>query len=192
MNRTDRILIVLGLLCAALLGGLLAAVFAPKPVQANSLNAFEPPVKLTTLGVPNNGAATFSGTWTKAGNIGPFTVENPASLVEVTHQGRLYVETMTSNGAYFELRVDDLPPLENSGQALIRSSEVTTRVPLTFSGYWQGLAAGNHTVSLWVRSSDLGGSGTIAYMNPGNFGSNDLIIKEYLPFGSSYLPAIQR
>lgn len=191
MKLANRTILVLSLLCAALLGGLLAAVFEPQSVNAApAALAFGPPVKLTSLAIPNLGVDGVTSTFTKIADIGPFTVENAASLVEVTHQGRLYADNfVSSTGMVFELRVDDQSPLSNTGQAMVRSAETNTYVASTFSGYFQNLPAGEHTVSLWARTSS-GTADTI--INPGNWTINDLIIKEYLPFGTTQLPLLMK
>lgn len=187
MKKVNHLSLALALLCAALLGGFIGSTLAPKPVSA----AFGPQVYLTTLAVPNVGISGVSTTFTKIGNIGQFTVQDSASLVEVTHQGRLFIQNIVSaTGVYFELRVDDQSPLPDSGLAMIRSTEAGSYVPSTFSGYWQGLTAGTHTVSLWVRTANSGSTG--ATMNPGGWASNDIIIKEYLPLGTTALPLISR
>ena len=191
MKHYTRILIAVGFMAASLLGGLVATALMPYRVGAAPLSALAPNIKITTLLVPNVGLTSISTTFTKIGDIGGFTVENSASLVEVTHQGRLHISSFNvSAGSYFQLRVDDLPPLINSGEASIRAAEANQQVPLTFTGYWQGLSAGDHTISLWVRTAN--GTATTAIMNPGGWSSNDVIVKEHLPFGTTYLPSIQR
>lgn len=190
MKITNQLLIAIGLICAALLGGFAGSAFAPRNVQAAALS-FGPQVNLTLLAVPNVGLTGFSSNFTKIGNIGTFTVQNGSSLVEVTHQGRLLVSSfVTATGVIFELRVDDLSPLENSGMAMIRSNETGVYIPSTFSGYWKDLTPGEHTVSLWVRTAQPGSANAV--MNPGGWLSNDVIVKEYLPFGATALPMIVR
>ena len=167
-------------------GGFAANTLMPKTVFA----AFGPQVRVTTMQVPNVGVNNVSTTYTKIWDIGSFTVQDSASLVEVTHQGRLYITNVVgANGVYFELRVDDQPPIPDSGLMMVRSAEATTYVPNTASGYWEGLSPGEHTVSLWVRTP--GGSASPT-MNPGGWASNDVIVKEYLPFGTTALPLISR
>ena len=187
MKKVNHLSLALALLCAALLGGFVATTIAPKPVFA----AFGPPVSITTLQVPNIGANGVTTTMTKIGDIGSFTVQDSASLVEVTHQGRLFISNVVSaSGVYFELRVDDQAPLPNSGLMMVRSTEASTHIPNTASGYWEALSPGTHTVSLWARAVPNGSANVI--MNPGGWASNDVIIKEYLPFGTTSLPLISR
>ncbi len=175
MNILKRLPLAVSLLCAALLGGFTANTLMPKTVFA----AFGPQVRVTTMQVPNVSVNNVSTTFVKIWDIGSFTVQDSASLVEVTHQGRLYISNIVgATGVIFELRVDDQPPIADSGQMMVRSAEAATYVPNTASGYWEGLSPGEHTVSMWVRTS----TGTAsALMNPGGWASNDVIVNTALP-----------
>lgn len=193
MKNIYIILVLLGFIGAAFAGGLAAVWFMPEPVQAESLQSFAPPVKTTVLNIPNKSLSSFNGDYTKVGDIGVFTVESSSSLIEVTHQGRLYVadfNTTSPSGAIFQLRIDGVEPIPYSGMSIIKIEEKTQYVPSTFSGIWQGLSAGNHTVSLYVKTFGTDVAGINAIMNPGGFLSNVVIIKETLPFGATYLPSI--
>ncbi len=196
MKGIRQVLLVAAILGASMLGGYLANRIGPGRVQAAPSTDFGPPEKITLLDVPN--ASTnpdiFGTTAVKISNVGSFTVENAASLIEVTHQGRLVINSATGNGVFFELRVDDATGMtigvnQPSGIALVRSSEALQYVPSTFSGYWTGLTAGSHTVSIWARASSNEGNNAI--IDPGGWPSNIVIVKETLPFGSVYLPSIQ-
>lgn len=196
MNDIRRVILVAAILGASMLGGYLANSIGPGKVQAAANPAFGPPEKITLLDVPNTSTNpdVFGTTAVKISDVGSFTVENAASLVEVNYQGRLLVYGFTGNGVFFELRVDDLTgiaidPDQPSGLALVRSVEVGQYVPSNFSGFWTGLAAGSHTVSVWARASS--GTGDNAVIDPGGWPSNIVIVKETLPFGSVYLPSIQ-
>jgi hypothetical protein len=154
---------------------------------------FGPNLKLTLLSLPN--ASTnpdlFDTTAVKIADIGTFTVENESSLVEVTHQGRLLVESFSgTNSVYYELRVDNLTGSGTSGLAQYRYQDAGQYIPITFSGYWYNLTPGTHTVSMWVRTSS--GTANNAFLDPGGWASNLAIVKEFLPFGTTYLPSIVR
>lgn len=190
MKRSILFLVVCGFMTSGLLGGLAATLLAPATAQAAPLAAFGPQVVVTTMHVPSLSANNFTNTWTKIGDIGNFVVHNSTSLVEVTYQGRLYVQTMPATGTYFRLMVDDYGPTPDSGMAVIRSEEIVDSIPLTFSGYWQNLPEGQYAVSMWVRA--VTGSGTYAIINPGAWESTDVIVKEYLPLGSTYLPLMKK
>ncbi|MHB0988633.1 MAG: hypothetical protein ACYC3P_08225 [Bellilinea sp.] len=195
MKAIGRVLIVAGIIGASMLGGYLAAHIGPGRVQAAANTAFGPPEKITLLDVPNasTNPDVFGTTAVKIADVGSFNVENSESLIEVTYQGRLTITGATGMGVFFELRVDDLTgiainPSQPSGLALVRASEAGQYVPSNFSGFWTGLAAGTHTVSVWARAS--ANTGTNAIIDPGGWPSNIVIVKETLPFGSTFLPLI--
>lgn len=200
MKAAGRVLLIAAFLAASTLGGFLAGAFGPGRAQAAPAAAagFGPSVKLTMLDVPNQGtgAAVISTTALKVRDIGTFVVESDASLVEVTHQGRLYVGNFPSaSGVIFELRVNDALGMivsgsQNSGLGLVRSTEPAQQVPNTFSGYWTGLPPGTHTVSIWVRTSS--GTANSAIIDPGGWLTNIVTIKEFLPYGVVHMPAISR
>jgi hypothetical protein len=200
MYQSRRIWLIVALLGASLLGGFLARSFAPGPAQAAAPAALGPSSKLTLMDVPNTSTNPdlFGTTAVKIADVGTFVVENSASLVEVTHNGRLLVNNITgTTGVYFELRVDDtngiaVTPGVPSGLALVRAVEINQYVTSSFSGYWQDLSAGTHTVSIWVRAASGAGQGDNALIDPGGWASNIVIVKEYLPFGATFLPLIER
>jgi hypothetical protein len=124
------------------------------------------------------------------GDIGHFSVQDPASVVEVTYQGRISVNFGASGvtWVFFQLRVDGNMPLTNTGQTYLRREESLQHILVNFSGTYQNLAAGDHVVSMWSYASSSGATGST--LNPAAVGTTNVIIKEYLPFGSTYLPAI--
>lgn len=197
MKLLNRVLLIVALLGASMLGGFLANRTGIGAVQASPMAAFGPPQKITLLDVPNasTNPDVFGTTAVKIADVGTFTVENSASLVEVVHRGRLLINAIpVGTGVYFELRVDDangveIKPGQPSGLAVIRSTEAGQYISSNFSGYWEGLEAGEHTVSIWARAN---GTGDNAIIDPGGWNSNIVVIHEYLPFGSNYLPSITR
>jgi hypothetical protein len=200
MKQSRRTWFFVSLLGASLLGGVLARSFAPGPAQAAAPAAFGPSTKVTLMDVPNRSTDPdlFGATAVKIADVGTFVVENSASLVEVTHNGRLLVDNMTgTTGVYFELRVDDangiaVAPGVPSGLGLVRAVEINQYVASSFSGYWQDLPAGTHTVSMWGRTATGAGQGDNALIDPGGWASSVVIVKEYLPFGATFLPLIDR
>lgn len=196
MKAFNRVLFAAAILGASMLGGFLANRISTTKVLAATNASFGPPEKITLLDVPNasTNPDVFDTTAVKISDVGSFNVENSASLIEVTYQGRLAIYGTTGNAVFFELRVDDMTGIEvepgqPSGLAIVRSGEVGEYVPNVFSGFWSGLAAGSHTVSVWARASS--GTGDNAIIDPGGWNSNIVIVKETLPFGSTYLPSIQ-
>lgn len=189
MKLTTQFLLTVGFLASAMLGGAAASILKPAPVEASPLSAFGLPVKVTALDV---GTATLQlppvPIPMPLATIGSFKLQNDASLVEVTYQGQL---AMTgSSGADFEIRIDDGTPIVNTGKLFIFSNSPGISFPATFSGFWQDLSAGEHTISLWVYPP--GDIGEAAYINPGDHQGSSVIVKEYLTYGSTYIPVVQR
>jgi hypothetical protein len=129
-----------------------------------------------------NSSVNFSNTYTKIANIGTITKMDETSKLEVTFYGRVSVYTFDngSTGAYFELRVDDSPTIHGRANVNLRTSDAgSTGVSVCFMGVFSGLSAGNHTVSMWVRSGGPSFStGTGAYYNPGCWLGDYVIVRE--------------
>jgi hypothetical protein len=53
------------------------------------------------------------------------------------------------------------------------------------------LEAGEHTASLWVRAGSFS-TGTGGRVAPGCWSSDYILVREYTPFGSVYLPGVTR
>lgn len=197
MKHVSRILMVVAILASSTLGGFLANRVGVGRVQAAPAQAgFGPNVKLTMLAVPYAGLANLTPTAQKIADVGSITVENAASLVEVTHQGYVTVNTISgSNNVIFELRIDGVTGAgvnvsQPSGIAQFRYLNTGEYLPLTFTGYWYNLPAGTRTVSLWAHTSLS--TATNAYIGQGVAQANLVIVKEYLPFGTTYLPNVAR
>jgi hypothetical protein len=111
---------------------------------------------------------------------------------ELTFNGRIFVGSFTSGtGAVFELRVDDVPSTIGRARANLRTAQAGGGgVPVSITGIFSGLAAGPHTASMWVRTS-AGGAANQALVDPGCWSTDVLIVKEHLPYGASFLPAIR-
>lgn len=192
MIRKQRSFLFFAMLGAALLGGLAATVIAPRLVKASPLGAFGPQLKVTVLDVPAS-AKDVGGEWVKVTDIGAFQTETGSSLVEAAFQGRLFMQAVQGNDVVnYQLRVDDQPAYQGTGQYHLNKKEQNTETPAAFSGYWQGLAAGKHTVSLWARTGSPTGSASGVTADYQNRPDNLVIVKEYLPLGTTYLPSVQR
>ncbi len=136
-------------------------------------------LRTTAIPVTCESVATFSGTYVKIADLGTFNKQAADSTIELTYSGRLYVQSLTSsNGAVFELRVNNTPTATGRIRALVRSNEVGgTGVNAVMNGVVTGLAAGTHTVSIWVQAAN-NGSGTDAITDPGCFSSAQVLVKE--------------
>jgi hypothetical protein len=139
---------------------------------------------VTAISIPN-----FTTVFQKITDLGTFTINSSNSIVEVTYNGRLQVESFnaSTSGAVFELRIDDTPSTKGKARASVQTSEANLHVPLSITGIFTGLNTGNHTVSMWVRGAF--GGGTRPRVNPGGW-DDVVIIKEYRSLGLTYLPNI--
>jgi len=135
--------------------------------------------------------AAITPTYAKLLDMATFAVQSPDSIVEVTVNGRIFVGSFSAGtGALFELRVDDQPSTTGRARANMRTAEAGGGgVQASITGFFSGLEPGNHTASMWVRSSNSG-AGNQAMVDPGCWSSDVLIVKEHLPMGFTYLPAV--
>jgi hypothetical protein len=135
--------------------------------------------------------AAITPDYAKLLDLATFTVQSPDSTVEITFNGRIFVSSFASGtGAVFELRVDDTATTEGRGRANLRAAEAGGGGnQASITAIFKGLSAGEHTASMWVRTSP-GGAGNQAMVDPGCWSSDALIVKEYTPFGFTYLPTV--
>jgi hypothetical protein len=134
--------------------------------------------------------ASVTPSYAKLADLANFTVASADSTVELTFNGRIFVGSFASGtGAVFELRVNDAPSTVGRARANLRAAEAGAGGrPTSFTGVFTGLPAGEHTASIWVRTSP-GGSASQAMVDPGCWSTDVLIVKEYTPFGFTYLPS---
>lgn len=159
--------------------------------QATPQAAMQPMVIPQVFDVNCVSLATITPTYAKLTNLGTFTVNSPDSIVEMTFNGRIFIGSFTSGtGAVFELRVDDATSTVGRARANLRVAQAGGGgVQTSITGFFTGLAAGNHTASMWVRTSS-GGSANQAMVDPGCWSTDVLIVKEHTPFGATFLPAV--
>jgi hypothetical protein len=135
--------------------------------------------------------AAITPVYAKLADLATFTVQSPDSTVELTFNGRIFVGSFASGtGAVFELRVDDEASSVGRARANLRAAQAGgSGVQTSITGIFTGLPAGEHTASIWVRTS-AGGSGSQALVDPGCWSTDVLIVKEHTPFGFTYLPTV--
>ena len=134
-------------------------------------------LKYSVFNVDCSSVAAFGTTYVKVIDVGTFSKLNPNSWLEITFNGRVSADTVTSTGAEFELRLDNVATTSGRARAHIWDNEVGYQgVPATIIGIFTGYGAGNHTVSIWVRTSY--GSGTYGGVDPGCWSTDSLIVKE--------------
>lgn len=195
MKDTMRILVLISLATVLLLGGLAGSTLSIRQAEAAPLQAFDPPVLVTALPVKEASTTIFLQP-VKIGDIGNFSIHNPASLVEITYQGRL--SYLGIGGTLFQLRVDNKPLAKFTGEFAIQDNNPNANVPATFSGYLEPASASptcgacEHTVSLWAWEFEGGMIEGRAVMNPGGLEGSVVMVKEYMPFGNSYIPVVQK
>jgi hypothetical protein len=135
-------------------------------------------LKTTVLSVNCSTLNPFITSYRKITDVGSFTKQESGSTLEITFNGRIYAATMDGTGAVFELRVDDAATTNGRARASLRSSEAGGGgIQASMTGIFTGLGAGSHTVSVWVAGAFNGG--TSAYVDPGCWGSDHVVIKEF-------------
>jgi hypothetical protein len=140
-------------------------------------------VQTTVLNVNCSGTGvSYSTGFTKVADIGAFTKLLGNSTIEVTFNGRTYVAGMNfgTQGAVFELRVDNIATSNGRARASYRYSEAGNGagVQTSITGIYSGLSATSHTVSMWVQAAGAGGSGTGAQLDPGCMSTDHVVVKE--------------
>jgi len=137
-------------------------------------------VRTSVLNVNCTQLATYTTSYTKVVDIGGFIKAGANSTIEVTFNGRIAVLSMDSgsSGAIFELRVDDTATTNGRARAPLKLAEVGGNgIPVSMTGIFTGLAAGSHTVSVWVQGAFAGGSN--ALVDPGCWSSDHVVVKEF-------------
>ena len=176
---------------AALVALLAAAGFAAGRLSAAPTAR---PSIVTTVLEPSCTSITATAAFSKVADLGTFEVQSAESLVETTFHGRVYASATNGTGVRYELRVDDAASGSGRIRAVLKAAEVggATGRAVSMGGFWGGLAAGPHTVSLWAHTGGSGTDSDSVMFDPGCWSSDHVVIKEYLPFGTVALPAILR
>jgi len=133
---------------------------------------------MTVLNVNCSGSGvSYSATFTKVADIGTFTKQVANSTLELTFNGRTYATfSFGVPGAIFELRVDNAATSNGRARASYRENGVDVQTSIT--GIFTGLAAGNHTVSMWVQGVGVGGGGAGAQLDRGCWNTDHVVVKE--------------
>lgn len=134
-------------------------------------------LRVTTLNVTCTSIASITTTYQKLADIGSFNKVAADSVVEVSFHGRIAVNSMAGTGAVFELRINDAATSTGRVRAVIKQAEQgLSGINASMNGVFTNLAAGTHTVSIWVQGAN--GSGTSAYVDPGCWSADQIVIKE--------------
>jgi len=123
--------------------------------------------------------ASVTPSYQKIGSMGTFTISATGTFAKLTLQTNVYATTLLgAKGVIFELRVDDVPTGIGNATAMIRTAG--TFDPISITGVFTGLAAGPHTISLWVKTD--AGTATDAGWDEScfnSFGTNNVLVEEY-------------
>ena len=185
---------------AVLFVAALAALLAAAGFAAGRLSAAPTarPSIVTHVLEPSCTSITATATYSKIADLGTFEVQSANSLVETTFHGRLYAASTDGSGVKYELRVDDVASSAGRIRGTVKTNEMGNVAgnfavgrPVSMGGFWEGLAVGTHTVSMWAQVTNGTTAANVMY-DPGCWSSDHVTIKEYLPFGTVALPAILR
>lgn len=144
-KQVDRIARVLWIALVVLLGSQVMAG------QANPQAPTVQPMVITQVfDVSCASLISITPTYEKLVDLATFNVQSPNSTVELTFNGRIYMGVITSgSGAVFELRVDDVATGMSRARANLREAEAGGGGrQASITGYFSGLAAGEHTASM--------------------------------------------
>jgi hypothetical protein len=111
-------------------------------------------------------AGPITTTYESAGTLGTFNKAAAETNIELTYMGHVRVDAV-SNVVEFQFRVDDAPPLGNMPSGLLFSPQAAQFTYTPMHAVFTGLAAGTHTVTLWIRI--INGTASDASVNPGCF-----------------------
>lgn len=162
-------------------------VQSPSLSKAAPLVAGAPMLHVNVFEVPSTTYYdSFNTTPVKLADLGTVTVSSADSLLEITYNGGIYVGFMSGSYVFLEIRVDNTSSTVGRARTQVQASEIDSRVPVSFTGFFSGLVTGNHIISIWVWTSS--GQANTVQLNGFDLPSDVLIVKEYQPFGFSYLP----
>ena len=116
---------------------------------------------------PNGGSCSGVSDYFKLRDIGPFTKTTASSAVKLTWHSHV---NQTGLFCDLQVRVDDVDDGAGGGRAVVRSTDA----PISTGSVFRDLAAGPHTVNIWVR-----GFGDDCTENYQNF-NHEVIVEEIL------------
>lgn len=187
-NRNSRrSVLLLGVALALLL-----AVAGYTAGRSSAAPTVTPPVLSTVIQPACPTSVTAGSGYTKIADMGTFEVQAAESLIEVTFHGRVYASSTNGTGVQFELRVDDSPSPAGRIRAVLRTGEISggSGSSVSMGGFFEGLAPGTHTVSMWARTGGGGSFANNAMYDPGCWSNDHVLVKEYLPFGTIAVPVV--
>ena len=106
-----------------------------------------------------------TGDYQKVGDLGSFTKSKGRSTIRLEYATSFHVDSLDdgATAVVFDLRIDNEPT--SLGQAGLLLKQSGPDIPGTITGYYPGLAAGSHVVSIWAKA--INGTATEAFVDPG-------------------------
>ncbi len=121
----------------------------------------------------NNSSVEVSTTWTKMDDFIIFTKARNDTKIEVVLNSRILGGSFAgATGIRFQIEIDGSPASVASDASIAATN---TRDFVSMTAIFEGLAAGNHVVSVWARTNLGTSSGVL--LDPGGWGGR-LIVKE--------------
>ena len=114
----------------------------------------------------------------KVGDLGTFDKSKGRSMIGLEYATTFDIGTLDdgATAVAFEMRVDNEPTSLGSAILLLKQGGPDT--PGTITGYFPGLSAGEHTVSIWAKT--FNGPGTEAFVDPGCYPDvNAIYVSEF-------------
>ncbi len=195
MSQRERHWLVRVAAVALLLFALAAVAVSYRVGQTRAAPSVSPGVLHTVIQpLCPSSISNVPATFTKIADMGTFEVQATDSLVEVAFHGRVGASATNGTGVRFELRVDDATSAAGRIRAVIRSGEIVagSGSSVSMGGFFEGLAPGTHTVSMWAATGGSGTDSDTVMYDPGCWSSDHVLVKEYPPFGSVVIPAVLR
>lgn len=193
MSHKDRSFTTRMAAVALLLLAVAAVAVSFRVGRTSAAPSMSAPVLHTVIEPACPFSVTAGSAYGKIADMGTFEVQATDSLVEVAFHGRVYAASTDGTGLRYELRVDDAASTAGRIRGVLKDAETGGGVGrnVSMGGFFEGLAPGTHTVSMWAQVANGTTAANVMY-DPGCWSSDHVLVKEYLPFGSVAIPAVLR
>ena len=140
------------------------------------------------LDVPSNCfAASYNGlTPQTLCSTAPFEKLADDTLLEVTFHGRIKrPDGMVGNSMIYRVTLDGVEAEGNAGRMIVRKDDSLGNsddsIHSSTQAIFNGFIAGSYPITFTASGQNLANSGNTPMIDPGNYGSSLLIIREFLP-----------
>jgi hypothetical protein len=134
-----------------------------------------PAPQYSLFGNLNIQSRTASAAPVKYANIGTFVKGGSATILEFSFHSHVELQGAP---AEFEIRVDDVPSSLGKSAITVTPALLSGGISyFAFAGAFEGLSAGAHTLSVWVRTFSDVETATNILLDPGGFGGH-ILLKE--------------